>query len=284
MSHPKLFTTVLGTLAGSLVLAGAALAADEVGRVTAVGGDATAQQPGGAPRPLACGDAVLAGDTLRTGTDSHVGVQMDDVATHLDGNSELVVGRTPQNTPSARLVKGKVRMVDPRDAGAEPAQLAVLDTDAKVAGNDAEGYVFSEKVGPYAMLCEWDQPLPVTRGNESKTADPNHCVIAKPKEPLYTANAHDARIPAVAQECAPGPDLASLNSPLRHLTARDVASPGPAPGTNIAGFGDVNPAAAIGPDYKTCDVAGVCSPQIPIIVIEPPPVAGCAIPALCGLP
>jgi hypothetical protein len=282
MSHPKLFTAVLGTIAGSLALAGAALAADEVGRVTAVGGDATAQQPGAAPRPLACGDAVLAGDTLRTGADSHVGVQMDDVATHLDGNSELVVGRTPHNTPSARLTKGKVRMVDPRETGADPAQLSVLAADAQVAGNDAEGYVFSEKVGPYAMLCEWDQPLPVTRGNEHKTADPNRCVIAKPKEPLYTANAHDARIPALAQECA-GPDLASLNSPLRHLTARDVASPGPAPGTSIAGFGDVNPSSAIVPAY-TCDVAGSCSPQIPITVVEPPPVGGCENPALCGLP
>src|SRR5262245_20212218 len=51
-------------LIGSLSIAGAALAADEVGRVSAVGGTATAQQPGGEPRALSCGDPVFAGDTL----------------------------------------------------------------------------------------------------------------------------------------------------------------------------------------------------------------------------
>jgi len=281
MHKHNLFSTaaLLGALA--LGAANAASAADEVGRVTAVAGEATAQQPGAEPRALACGDPVFAGDTLRTGRDSHIGLQQGDIATHLDASSQLVVGTTPQNTASDRLLAGKVRMIDPRDSG-DPAQLSVLDADAHVRGNDAEGYIFSEKVGPYAMLCEWDHPLPVTRGKEAKTADPNHCVIAKPKEPLYTANGHDARIPALAQECAPGPDLASLNSPLRHLTAEDVAAPGPPPGSNIAGFGDVNPAAAIGPDYATCQVAGVCSPKIPLIVTEPDPVPGCGPGVVCG--
>jgi hypothetical protein len=262
MSKHNLLSTA--ALIGALALgaANAALATDDVGRVTAVAGEATAQQPGGA------------GDTLRTGRDSHIGLQQGDIATHLDASSQLVVGSTPQNTASDRLLAGKVRMIDPRDSG-DPAQLSVLAADAHVQGNDAEGYIFSEKVGPYAMLCEWDKPLPVTRGNEAKTAEPNHCVIAKPKEPLYTANAHDARIPALAQECAPGPDLASLNSPLRHLTAEDVAAPGPPPGTNIAGFGDVNPAGAALPAYTSCELQGVCSPKIPLIVTEPAPIPGC---------
>jgi hypothetical protein len=82
-----------------------------------------------------------------------------------------VLGRTDVNTPSARLLAGKVRMIDPRDEG-EPAQLAVLDAEVHVKGNDAEGYLFTEKVGPYAMLCEWSDPLPVTRGNEKKVANP----------------------------------------------------------------------------------------------------------------
>jgi hypothetical protein len=98
-------------------------------------------------------------------------------------------------------------------------------------------------------------------------------VIAKPKEPLYTARAHDPRIPALAQECAPGPDLASLNSPMNHLTPRDVAA-GPMPGPGMAGFGAVNPAMAAGPDY-TCDMAGSCSPRIPLQVVAPPPVPSC---------
>ena len=266
-------------LTGALVLgtAGAALAADELGRVSAVSGEATAQQPGGEVRALACGDSVYPGDTLRTGGDSHVSVQLDDVSTHLDPNSRVELGRTNVNTPSARLLAGKVRMIDPRDEG-EPAQLAVLDADAHVKGNDAEAYLFSEKVGPYAMLCEWDDPLPVSRANEQKVAKPGECVIAKPKEPLYTANAHDQRIPALAQECGPDPGLASLNSPLNHLTPRDVASAGPIPGSESAGLGPVTAAAS--PDY-TCDNAGICSALIPLLVTEPDPIPACGPGIIC---
>ena len=111
MLKQSLFVTF--ALIQSLALGGGALAADEVGSVSAVGGEATAQQPGAEPRPLKCGDPVFAGDTLRTGSDSHVGVQLDDIATHLDANTQVVIGRTAENTPSARLLAGKVRMIDP---------------------------------------------------------------------------------------------------------------------------------------------------------------------------
>jgi hypothetical protein len=266
MSKLRILFIALGALVASawVALAGPALAADELGRVTAVGGEATAQQPGAAPRALQCGDPVYAGDTLRTGSDSHVGVQLDDVATHVDANSQVEIGRTAQNTPSTRLMAGKVRVIDPRDAGAPPAELAALDTQARVVSNDAEAYIFTEKVGPYAMMCEWSDPLPVTRGKESKTAKPGECVIAKPKEPLYTANAHDQRIPALAQECAPGPELASINDPRHHLSPTDVAAMGPI----AAAF--VQPAAAPDPKY-TCDKAGVCSPVVPLGAVEPVP-------------
>ena len=273
-----IFTTSALMSACALFGADGALAADELGRVSAVAGEATAQQPGAEPRPLACGDPVFAGDTQRTGSNSTVGVQLDDVATHLDANTQVEIGRTAENTPSARLLAGKVRMIDPRDEGA-PAQLSALAADAHVKGNDAEAYIFKEKVGPYAMLCEWDEPLPVSRGNEQKTAKPGECVIAKPKEPLYTANAHDQRIPTIAEECAPGPDLANLNNPLNHLTPRDVAAAGPVPGSDSAGFGPIT--AAAGPDYM-CDNAGVCSPVVPLVVVEPPPDPACGPGIICN--
>jgi hypothetical protein len=254
----------------ALALAGAAQAADQVGIVSSVAGEATAQQPGAEPRALACGDPVYVGDTLRTGAGSRVGVQLDDVAAHLDANSRVVLGRTPESMPAARLEAGRVRMIDPRDAGA-PAELAALDAHAAVMSNDAEAYLFSEKVGPYAMLCEWDAPLPVNRGSEQKTAAPGECVIAKPKEPLYVANGHDVRIPAVADACEPGPELASLNSPLYHLTPEDVAAPGPFPGAGHAGFGPVNPAAAQFPGYAPCDVGDACPQPLPTETFEPDP-------------
>jgi hypothetical protein len=264
---------ILSTAFFALALAGAAQAADPLGTVSSVAGDATAQQPGADPRPLACGDPVYVGDTLRTGASSRVGVQLDDVAAHLDASSRAVLGRTPQSMPTARLEAGKIRVIDPRDAGA-PAGLEVLDAEASVVGNDAEAYIFSEKVGPYAMLCEWDAPLPVSRGSEQKTAQPGKCVIAKPKEPLYVANGHDVRIPAVAEACEPGPDLASLNSPLHHLTPADVAAPGPFT-TNNAGFGAINPAGAQFPGYDSCDVGGPCGQPVPVRAPEPNPVSRC---------
>jgi hypothetical protein len=269
-NHNILFSA----LAGALVLgtASAALAADELGRVTAVTGEATAQQPGAEPRALHCGDPVFPGDTLRTGSDSHVGVQLDDVATHVDANSQVLLGRTDVNTPSARLLAGKVRMIDPRDEG-EPAMLSVLAADGHVKGNDAEAYIFSEKVGPYAMLCEWDEPLPVSRGNESKTAKPGECVIAKPKEPLYTANAHDQRIPALAQECGPGPALAFV--PSDHLSPTDIAAAGPVPDSfQPAQFPP-------GPGY-VCDNTGACSPVVPVVIAEPPPIFDPCPPGFCN--
>jgi len=274
----NILSAVLCALLGSLAVS-AAGAEDELGRVSSVAGEATAQRPGEAPRALACGDPVYAGDTLRTGPASRIGVLLDDVMTHLDADTRVLLGRTAQAMPSARLEAGKVRMIDPRDAGA-PAQLAVLDADAQVMSNDAEGYIFSEKVGPYAMLCEWDAPLPVSRGAEQKSAAPGECVIAKPKEPLYTADAHETRIPAVADVCAPGPELASLNSPVHHLTPADVAAPGPMPGAGSAGFGGVNPAGADNPGYATCDVAGVCSQPLPLEVIEPNPTSVCGGPGV----
>ena len=261
---------ILSTALFALAFAGAAQAADPIGTVSSVAGEATAQQPGAEPRALACGDPVYVGDTLRTGAGSRVGVQLDDVATHLDANSRVVLGRTPESMPAARLEAGKVRMIDPRDAGL-PAGLAVLDAHAAVSGNDAEAYLFSEKVGPYAMLCEWDEPLAVSRGSEQKSAAPGECVIAKSKEPLYVANGHDVRIPAVADVCAPDPNLASLNSPLNHLTPADVASAGPFPGAGNAGFGAVNPAAAQFQGYAPCDVGDACSQPIPLEIFEPDP-------------
>jgi hypothetical protein len=127
------------------------------------------------------------------------------------------------------------------------------------------------------MLCEWDAPLPVDRGSESLTANPGECVVAKPKEPLYTANAHDERIPAVAEVCEMGPALARLASPLHHLTPADVAAPGPVAGLGSAGLGGLNPAAADAPARQPCDSdAGTCALPLPFRVVEPPPITGCA--------
>jgi len=258
-------------LALALGAAGAHADGDVIGQVSSVSGDATAQRPGEAPRSLGCGDDVYADDLLRTGAGSRVGVMLDDVAAHLAPDTRVALGRTAQAMPSARLEAGQLRMIDPRDTGA-PARLAALDANADVLGNDAEAYVFSEKIGPYAMLCEWDAPLAVSRApGESLAADPGQCVISKPKEPLYHADAHEQRLPIdVAEICDLGPQLAQLGSPLDHLSPADVAAGPP------LGLDPLVPLAA--PDLvpEPCDIDPLACQGRALRAIEPPPIAGCA--------
>jgi hypothetical protein len=252
---------VLGVLlfAGFFVPANATAEDDSfAGRVTAVEGVATAQQPGEEARVLQCGDAVYDTDRLVTEDDAQLGMLLGDVLAHMPGDSTVLLDRTPERTPDVRLERGGVRLIDPRDAGAL-GYLSALDARAEFVGNDVEGYIFAEKVGPYAMLCEWDQPLAVTRGDERQVAAPGNCVIAKKAEPIYLARAHDERIPALADEICeidPGALAALAGDPTRHLTPADVAAAGPIAGAGTAGFGDSRPVSAGLPDRSPCDVPG----------------------------
>ena len=272
--HSRAGRTRTGLGAALLVL-GLALpvgAADEtLGYVSSLAGEATAQRAGEEPRALACGDPVYADDTLRTAADSRVGVMLEDVAAHLSASTQVALGRTEIETPSARLESGMVRVIDPRESG-NAAQLAVLDAAAQVVGNDAEAYLFAEKVGPYAMLCEWDAPLPVSRGEEGPhTADPGECVIAKPTEPLYTAKAHDQRIPAAPDELCDF-DVAA-GSPLDHLNPRDVAGPGLPTGADFQAL------AYQGPGYMSCEIGGpACGLGLPVVAAPGGAVTGTDLP------
>jgi len=244
-----------------LLVAGAVAQAENAamaGRVTAVEGVATAQQPGEEARVLRCGDAVYEADRLVTEPDAQLGMLLGDVLAHMPQDSTVQVDRTADLTPDVRLERGGVRLIDPRDRGAL-AYLSALDARAEVMGNDVEGYIFSEKVGPYAMLCEWDEPLPVARGDERKVAEPGNCVIAKKSEPIYVAQAHDERIPALASEVCeidPGALAALAGDPTRHLNPADVAAAGPIAGGGSAGLGNAGPLAADLPDRSPCDVPG----------------------------
>ena len=245
-----------------------------VGTVTTVKGGATAQLPGEEPRPLACGDPVFEKDQLVTADASHLGVLMGDVLTHMSEKTAVKVDHTAAGTPDATLERGKLRMIDSRDGGA-PARLAALDASAAVSGTDTEAYLFAEKVGPYAMMCEWDAPLVVTRPNERAVASPGNCVISKKTEPLYTAQAHEHRIPALAAEACeidPGLLAALAGSPANHLSPLDVAAPGPSRSTNNAGLGTLTPALASTPVRSACDDS--CGVSTPTLVVEPQPGVG----------
>jgi hypothetical protein len=224
----ELHAAFIPLLALALGLAPLVAAADDVGdarkpvgHVATLAGDVVAESPGEPPRPLHCRDAVYQGERVVTAQGSRVGVLMGDVLARLGEGSALRVGRTPEAAADIALEQGAVRVVDPREAGAT-ARLAVLDARAKVLGNDAEAYVFAEKTGRYAMLCEWDSPLTVDRADERAQAQPGKCVIAKRSEPLYLADAHAERLGPPAQDaCSLGPVIGKLDV---HLSPSDVAA------------------------------------------------------------
>jgi len=262
-------------LALAALLAGAA-GADErvVGEVTSVVGKATAQQPDGEARALACGDPIYEGDRVATAKEGRVDVMMGDTLAHLSEDSQLLVERTPAETPDVTLTRGKVRVIDARQGGA-PARLAALDASAELAGTDTEAYVFAEKIGPYAMLCEWDAPLVVVRPGERAVASPGNCVISKKTEPLYSAKAHEERIPALAEQvCEVDPALlaALAGSPADHLSPADVSAPGPA--ADSAGFGKLDPAVGDVAMRVSCDEPGTCGAATPSFGFEPAPAGG----------
>jgi hypothetical protein len=256
--------TLLAGLALAALLA-TAVGAEErvVGKVTSVVGEATAQQPDGEARALACGDPIYEGDHVATAVEGRVDVMMGDTLAHLSEDSQLLVERTPAETPDMTLERGKVRVIDPRQAGA-PARLAALDASAELAGTDTEAYVFAEKIGPYAMLCEWDAPLVVVRPGERAVVSPGDCVISKKTEPLYTAKAHEERIPALAEQvCDVDPALlaALAGSPADHLSPADVSAPGPV--ASSAGFGEFDPAVGDVAMRVSCDEPGTCGAATP---------------------
>jgi hypothetical protein len=274
MRRSRNATTIAAALA-MLGLAGSGGAAepDPLGHVTSLHGDVIAESADGATRPLGCGDRVFAGERLVTGPSSRVGVLFGDVHAQLTEESSLQVGRTPAETSAIRLDAGGVRVIDPRGDG-EGATLAALDAQARVLGNDAEAYVFAEKAGRYAMLCEYDAPLPVARGGERATADPGSCVISKQREPLYTARAHDQRLGSLPGDaCAPGPIARAVDDRF----TPDVA----APGLPVATRPDL-PTSPDLPPRSPCDEPGSNCVRIaselpmepPIVVIEPPPGGG----------
>lgn len=232
-----------------------------VGHVASLTGAATAQLPGAAARSLACGDVICAGDAVSTGAASSAGLLVGDVLTQLDADSSARIGLTSAAAVDVQLARGGVRMIDP-SSGDAAARLSAAGADARVAGNDVEAYVLSEKAGQYALLCEWDEPLEVSRGPQSATAAPGECIVAKNNEPLYTAPGHPERIPALPDSCNPGFAIA----PLEHLDPLPIVAAGP------PGAGPPLPEVSPFPPPSPCDDPGVgCTAEASPILIEQPP-------------
>jgi hypothetical protein len=249
--------------ASVVALSGAAQAADPA-RVIALQGEASTE----AGR-LAVGSTIADGSTIRTGADGRVGILASQIYVQLDPDSVLRIEGGAADPVRMALVEGRARVVDTR-TDPVPADLAVINTNAAIAGGDSEYYILKEKGGRYAMFCEWTGKLAVTRQPQSVTAGSNECVLSKPHEPLYGTNGHDHQIPLLAMP------VAAFNDPASdHFNTADVAG-GP-PGL----FADP----LFAPDFARdpCDVPGSGCGQLrgPIVVEPPPDTGGCAPGVAC---
>ncbi len=217
-----------------------------LGHVATLHGEVVAERPGEPPRILHCRDAIYAGERIATAADARVGLLVGDLLTHLPEDSVLLLGEGP-SAADLTLERGALRVIDPRLEGGQ-ARLALLDAGARILGNDLEAYLLAEKTGGFAMLCEWDAPLTVARGPEGRVAGPRECVIAKPREPLYTADAHEERLGS------PNADLCPLEPMLGSLDLH--VSPGDAPVSPLLDPWSSVPSFAELPGRSPCDTPG----------------------------
>jgi hypothetical protein len=217
-----------------------------IGHVATLRGAAFAERPDGEVRSLGCRDPIFAGERVVSEDAASVGLLVREFFVQLGAGSALLVSAGEENADLV-LEKGAVRIVDPREVGRR-TRLRVLDTQARVLGNDLEGYVFDEKAGKFAMLCEWMRPLPVARLEETGVALPGHCAIAKAHEPLYFTPGHEERLGSPTQNaCSLGPVFGPI---ARHLSPSDVAA-GPAAErwSSLPALGPI-------PRRSPCDIPG----------------------------
>ncbi|MFI5317721.1 MAG: hypothetical protein ACHQ6T_18610, partial [Myxococcota bacterium] len=221
---------------------------------------------------LAVGDSIVAGSVIRTGADSRVGIFANEIYVQLDPQSALQLESDASGHVRMSLQSGRARIIDTRGGG-DVAALRVDDASSAISGGDSEVYVLNEKAGRYAMFCDWTGPVQVTREPKSLRAEPGNCVLAKPHEPLYSANGHEHQIPLLP---LPG-DVALADPPANHFDTTDVAAGPP-------GFGFGEPVSPIDRQRDPCDVPGSgCATGKKLTVVEPPPdTGGCAPGVICG--
>jgi hypothetical protein len=202
-----------------------------IGRVLVLVGSAYVEAPDWERRPLACGDLVPNGEPVVVARGARLGVMLDEVYAQVDEGSRLTFGLTQDGAPNVVLQSGRVRVLDTRVDETSPRyRLSTPHVAGWGLGTDSEAYVLIEKAAVYSMLCEWTKEIGVARRDRKEVllAAPGECVVAKPREPLYKARAHETRI-ALARNgtCAAGPILGPVAA---RFSPVDVAAAPPPSG------------------------------------------------------
>ena len=194
-----------------------------VGRVVSVRGAVFAQAPGEERRILECRDSVYEGDRVLTLDDSDAGIDAGSYYLRLVENTVIDVGRQSTGQPKLDVVDGYIRLVDSAAGNGPPAELSTPGLRVARPGPDQEALVFLEKAAVVSIVCAFEDPVSVTRrtdpGNRM-TATPGRCVVGKPREALYVAQASHPQIAVLISDACE--ELAMVSAGSRFLPG-DVA-------------------------------------------------------------
>lgn len=228
----------------AFMLPSIALAAESreaVGRVVSATGAVFAQAPGEERRSLQCRDSIYEGDRLLTLDGSNAGIDTGTHYARLAENTVVDVGRQS----NFDLVEGYLRVIDTAGGNGEPAELLTPGLRVARPGPDQEALVFREKVSVVSIVCAYEQPVSVARRSDSgdrMTATPGRCVVGKPREDLYAAQASHPQLAVVTSDACEELAMVTAGS---HFSPGDVAL-GPAVfagGSSAASLGAPAPVA-----------------------------------------
>lgn len=173
-------------------LAAGAQAAETVGHVVSVRGAVFAQSPGEERRILQCRDPLYDGDHVFTLDQSDVGIDAGSYYVRMGEGSEVALGAQPSGAPRVDLVQGHLRLIDSDEGKGASAELTTPGLRVARTGPDQDALVLAEKAGVVSMVCAYEQPIDVARRLDPAThlvAQPGGCVVGKPRESLYAADA-----------------------------------------------------------------------------------------------
>jgi len=229
--------SLLAALVCAALLPGAAVVGQDrepVGRAVSVRGAVFAQAPDEDRRILACRDPIYEGDRVLTLDGSAVGIDSGSYHSRRGENTVVEFGRLASGPPRVDLVSGHMRLID--SAGRNPDSAELLTPGLRLArtGPDQDALVFREKAGVVSMVCAWEDPLQVARRSDDAQrldAVPGSCVVGKPREALYAANASHPQLAVLMRDAC---EELALVPVADRFTSGDVALGGGPAGSPIA--------------------------------------------------
>jgi hypothetical protein len=225
----------------ALLMPGAAVvnqSREPVGRAVSVRGAVFAQAPGEERRILECRDPIFAGDRVLTLDGSAVGIDSSTYYARLGENTVVEFGALANGSPRVDLVDGHVRLIDSAGNNAESAELLTPGLRVSRTGPDQDALVFREKAGVVSMVCAYSEPVNVARrtdGAQLLVAAPSGCVVGKPREPLYAANASHPQLAVLMRDACEELALVPVSA---RFSPDDVAL---GPNLTVAGAGSGAP-------------------------------------------